>query len=348
LQPPVSNVEHLRRKAAYVTAQKQQPKRACTYAADILGIPVSTFKSWLGEQKKESHERPSHAKDPQQRCAEPEVVAHIAPPKPRYRIPAISRPSDDHPIIRIVAAGDFHDKPGRCKKRALWIARHIAERNPDRFVSIGDWASFDSLSSHEQPGSQNDADRCPFHEDIESLDESLSVFHRELPPGSLPITITLGNHEARCERAANKQPKLNADLPRRREEIFSRYQWQTHPFGEFVNIAGLDWTHVPLSIMGKEMGGEMMERNVGIKALRSTVCGHTHRANLLTIMKVGQQREIKVLNLGTSMPYKLVEKYTGLAPTGWFYGIHELRVQDGQILSVRQYDMPELESLYGD
>jgi hypothetical protein len=343
LQPPVSEAEHLRRKAAYVTAQKQQPKRSCTYAADLLGMPVSTFKSWLAEQK--SQKTHAEEKDDPHRPFDTQPV-HI---KPRYRIPAISRPSvDHHPIIRIVAAGDFHDKPGRCKKRALWIARHIAERNPDQFVSIGDWASFDSLSSHEQPGSQSDADRCPFHEDIESLDESLGVFHRELPPGSLPITITLGNHEARCERAANKQPKLNADLPRRREEIFSRYQWQTHPFGEFVNIAGLDWTHVPLSIMGKEMGGEMMERNVGMKALRSTVCGHTHRANLLTIMKVGQQREIKVLNLGTSMPYKLVEKYTGLAPTGWFYGIHELRVQDGQILSVRQYDMPELESLYGD
>jgi hypothetical protein len=100
--------------------------------------------------------------------------------------------------------------------------------------------------------------------------------------------------------------------------------------------------------MGKEMGGEMMERNAGMKSLRDLVCGHTHRANVLTVMKVGQQRQVKVVNLGTSMPYGLVEKYTGLAPTGWFYGIHELTIRNGQISAVRQWDMLELENLYGD
>jgi hypothetical protein len=100
--------------------------------------------------------------------------------------------------------------------------------------------------------------------------------------------------------------------------------------------------------MGKEMGGEMMERNAGMKSLRDLVCGHTHRANLLTVMKVGQQRQVKVLNLGTSMPYGVVEKYTGLAPTGWFYGIHDIRIRDGKILSVQQLDMLLLEERYGD
>jgi hypothetical protein len=65
-------------------------------------------------------------------------------------------------------------------------------------------------------------------------------------------------------------------------------------------------------------------------------------------MKVGQQRQVTVVNLGTAMPYGLVERYTGLAPTAWFYGVHELRVRDGQILSVKQFDMLELAESYGD
>jgi hypothetical protein len=271
------------------------------------------------------------------------------PVKPRVRVQAISRPSVvDAPIVRVMAIGDYHGKPGRDNTRALWLARHAMETRPDYIVAIGDWASFDSLSSHEQPGSQNDADRPPFFEDLDALDESLSVFHKELPPGQIPVTITLGNHEARCERAANKQPKLNGDMPLRRDEIFLRYRWNVRPFGEFVTLDGVDYTHIPLSIMGKEMGGEMMERNVGLKALRSTVCGHTHRANVATIMKVGQQRQVTVVNLGTAMPFGLVERYTGLAPTAWFYGVHELRVRDGQILSVKQFDMLELAERYGD
>jgi hypothetical protein len=247
--------------------------------------------------------------------------------KPRYRVRAVSRPTlsnYDAPIVKVMAIGDYHGKPGRDNTRALWLARHA------------------------MPGSQNDADRPPFYEDLDALDESLSIFHKELPPGQIPITITLGNHEARCERAANKQPKLNGDMPLRRDEIFLRYRWDVHPFGEFVTLDGVDYTHIPLSIMGKEMGGEMMERNVGLKALRSTVCGHTHRANVATIMKVGQQRQVTVVNLGTSMPFGLVERYTGLAPTAWFYGVHELRVRDGQILSVKQFDMLELEERHGN
>jgi hypothetical protein len=330
---PMTDAETHRRKAAFVKASAEQPHRVHTYASELLGIHRTSLKRWLDKER-------SH-------MIRNGVSSETPPTKPRYRIPALSRPhAEEGPIIRVMAMGDPHDKPGRCKKRFTWMGRHAAETRPDYVVSIGDWASLDSLSTHEQPGSQNDADRCPFHEELDSLDESLHLFGSQFD--GIPRLHTHGNHEHRAWRAANRQPKANGDLPLRLDQAFARHGFETRPFGEFVGINGVDFVHIPLSIMGKEMGGEMMERNAGMKSLRDLVCGHTHRANLLTVMKVGQQRQVKVLNLGTSMPYGVVEKYTGLAPTGWFYGIHDIRIRDGKILSVQQLDMLLLEERYGD
>ena len=275
-----------------------------------------------------------------------------APQKPRVRVKAVmsDRPSDE-PIYRVMAIGDHHDKPGRDKTRALWMGRHAAQGKFDAIVSIGDWASLDSLSTHEVPGSANDADRAPFHEELDSLDESLSLFARELPKRDdgtwvTPLFHVHGNHEHRAWRSANRQPKLNGDMPIRLEQVFSRYGWQTKPFGEFLDLYGVDFVHCPLNVMGREMGGMHVERNAGNLALRSLVFGHTHRSNVVNITKIGQQRKLTMVNLGTSMPWNMVEKYSGLSMTGWSYGIFELRIQAGQILSAKHFDMLELESLY--
>lgn len=273
------------------------------------------------------------------------------PAKPRVRIKALSSErfaTSEEPIYKVLAIGDHHDKPGRDKTRALWIGRHAAETSPSAIVSIGDWASLDSLSTHEAPGSQNDADRPAFHDDLDSLDESLSLFHRELPVGSIPVFHTHGNHEHRSHRAANRQPKLNGDMPVRLDNVFARYRWQTRPFGEFLDLYGVDFVHCPLNVMGREMGGENVERNIGNKSMRSLVFGHTHRANVMNITKVGQQRKLTIVNLGTSMPWGAVEKYNGLSMTGWSWGVFELRIQAGQILSAKHFDMIELEERYGD
>jgi predicted phosphodiesterase len=257
-------------------------------------------------------------------------------------------PLSEGPVIKVVALGDPHDKPGRCKKRFKWLGRFAAEMRPDAVVSIGDWASLDSLSTHEQPGSANDAERPAYHEELESLEESIHLFRKGWPMTAAPTFITLGNHEHRAYRAANRQPKQCGDLPTRLEQVFAQYRIATKPFGEFLSIGGVDFVHCPINVMGREMGGMHVERTIGNNALRSLVFGHTHRSNVVNVTKVGQQRKITIVNLGTAMPHGTVEKYTGLAMSGWSYGAFVLRIQAGQILSAKQFDMIELEEVYGD
>jgi hypothetical protein len=280
--------------------------------------------------------------------AEPIVGTPI---KPRYRVKAISQQREeelDSPIINVVAIGDPHDKPGRCKKRFSWLGRFAAEQHPDFIVSIGDWASLDSLSTHEIPGSAGDAERPAFHHDLDSLDESLSVFKSGWGHDTLPLIQCHGNHEHRAVRSAQRQPKQCGDLPIRLDQTFIRHGFAPHPFGEFVEIGGVDFVHCPLNVMGREVGGQNAERTIANGATKSLVFGHTHRSNLINATKYGQHRKVTVLNLGTSMPYGMVEKYTGLSMSGWSYGIFLLRIRAGEILSAKHFDMLELEERYGD
>jgi hypothetical protein len=276
-----------------------------------------------------------------------QISGHHVKERHRIRWPAQQweKKPEDEPIYTVLAIGDAHDKPGRCKERFKWFGRFAAEHRPHYICSIGDWCSLDSLSTHEQPGSANDAARPAFHEELDSLDESLSLFTAPMNGGNIPIFHTHGNHEFRTWRAANRQPKLNGDMPIRLESIFARYRIQTFPFGETFDLHGIDFVHIPLNIMGKEMGGEHVERTIAAKSMRSTVCGHTHRRNIVHIPKTAQ-RKITVINLGTSLPHGTIEKYARLSMAGWSYGLFLLRIQGGVILSEKFFDMIEIQDRY--
>jgi predicted MPP superfamily phosphohydrolase len=272
------------------------------------------------------------------------VISSPSVAKPRHRVRAWSSPrlNDDGAIKTVLAIGDAHDKPGRCKARFKHLGRFAGEVNPDYIVSIGDLISCDSLSAHEPPGSANDAERPGFWQELESAEEALSLFFSEHPAGSIPFYQTHGNHEHRAWSAANRQPKSQGDFPLRIEQVFARFQIETRPFGHHLTLDGVDYTHIPLNIMGKPMGGENCEQNIANKSLRSLVCGHTHRRKIIRMPKTGHGN-LTVVNLGTFMPHGLIEKYSSVAQTGWSYGVYVLRVQAGEILSEKFFDIRELE-----
>lgn len=317
---------------------------AVTRAAALLGLKQSTLHSRIAIAARDyglEPVRPVTDKAPD--------FAHNAE-KPRIRVPYRTQTTEGR-IYKILAIGDHHDKPGRDKTRAKWIGRHAAETSPDYIVSIGDWASLDSLSTHETPGSAGDAARPAFYEDLESLEESLSLFHQEVAVGGLPVFHVHGNHEFRAWRAAERQPKLNGDMPVRVDQVFAQFGWSTSPFGEAITLAGVDFVHCVLNVMGREVGGDNMQL-IANKLTRSLVWGHTHVNSVTTARKFlhddGVGRKITVVNLGTSMPWKVTEKYNRMATTGWGYGLYELRCRDGEILSAKHFDMLELEAAYHD
>ena len=313
-------------------------------ASRRLNLPRNTLVTRLIRAKRENMvPDPKLWVDPNYR----EVEALHATPKPRIRVRATTNETPpEGPSYKIVAIGDPHDRPGRDKERFRWMGRYIAEHQPDYVICIGDWASLDSLSTFDKPGSANDISKPSFPQDLDSLEESLSLFHSEFEFGSIPCILTEGNHEYRAQRAADADPKRMGDAMERVRQPFAQFRWKTLPYGEWFFLGGVGFTHVPHNAMGKDYRGKAPENQIGNDAVFSIVMGHTHKYQFRSFPKIGPCQRIEVMNLGTSLPWGVVEDYAGLSTTGWSYGIVEMTIQSGRIVSHAHVSMLDLQERY--
>jgi len=310
-------------------------------AADFLGIADTTLRDKIkrGRDVKVA-ESFFLVKDLEKEVEElRRKVANINSSKPRY----ISGRDDD---TRVVAIGDTHDQPGMPKDRFKWIGRHCAKVIPHRIVQIGDFASWDSVSTHEAPGSVSHSMRPSFRSDIESCEEAMALFFKEIKDLAIPMELTGGNHEERIQRFENKNSETVGTLYMQFEELCARYRWRLHTYGQWLFIDGVGFTHVPKNIMGKPYGGQNSENQIANHATHSVVFGHTHRSSFRKAPKIGINNSIEVLNLGSAMPDGYVAKYAGTATSGWSYGIYELSLKSGHITSHRFISMRELQEMY--
>ena len=310
--------------------------------ADILGIAESTLRTRMKQN------RPIKIADSVGQVQEMEKeiddlkrrLSFISNNKPKY----VSGRNDE---TKVIAIGDTHDQPGMPKDRFRWIARHCAEIIPNRIVQIGDFASWDSVSTHDAPGSVNHSMRPSFKIDMESCEEAMCIFYKEIKDLNIPMELTAGNHEERIQRFENKNAETVGTLYTQFEELCARYRWRLHPYGQWLFIDGVGFTHVPKNIMGKPYGGQNAENQIANHATHSIVFGHTHRSSFRKAPKIGINNSIEVLNLGSAMPDGYVAKYAGTATSGWSYGIYELNIKSGHIVSHRFLDMRSLQEKYG-
>jgi len=278
----------------------------------------------------------------------PEPIFEYQPVhKPRIAVKISSNPEGE--AYRICVIGDTHDAPNLPdKSRFKWIARHIAKSRPDKVVHIGDMGDFESCSTHAHPGSITYNYKPSFKQDMESLEEALTLIHKELGSHSIPLLMTEGNHEYRIDRWEEGHPETQGLLKASFLETMARYNWKTYGFGEWLLIGGVGFSHVPKNIMGKPYGGKFTENQIGNDAIFSVVYGHTHRAVFRRVPKIGPQNSIEILNVGSAMPDGYVAPYANTATTGWTYGIYDIKIRGGHIEDYRFHSMQHLEEEYGD
>ena len=254
----------------YLTAQ--QAKDLCEQhgsirkAARSVGIPESTMR------KRIRSDRPMRIPDSVTKIQDmnneiddlKRRLAFFSSNKPKY----IGGRTDNS--TKIIAIGDTHDQPGMDKDRFKWIARHCAAVIPHRIVQIGDFCSWDSVSTHDAPGSVSHAARPSFKADMESCEEAMCLFYKEIKDLNIPLELTAGNHEDRIQRFENKNAETVGTLYMQFEELCARYRWRLHPYGQWLFIDGVGFTHVPKNIMGKPnkpcLGMEAVEHRDILKA----------------------------------------------------------------------------------
>ena len=246
--------------------------------------------------------------------------------------------------VSVLAIGDLHVSPKLSNDRLTWLGRLSRDRQPKHIIQIGDWASLDSLSAHEKPGTMGYSRKPSFKdEDLPCFIESLKLFDAGYKTkGYSPIKhVTLGNHEWRLERYENENPETGGIFTHMFYSQFEKYGWGYSPYGASHFIEGVEFTHAPFGIMGKPQSITELAR----VAVHDTVWGHTHVKQEIRVPKRGH--DVTLINLGCALPQGHVEAYAKHSLTGWSYGVYILSISNGRILDSEFISMKTLEKMYG-
>jgi len=248
--------------------------------------------------------------------------------------------------IRVVVPGDMHDCPELPKDRFEWIGNYVAQSNPDFFVDIGDSISFESLCSHIGNETFNGRLKGTYEQDLRSADEAYEKLYEHFPESTKRLKCC-GNHEDRLFKFEDQNPEIMGMMQGEYRRLLEKHKIDERPFGEFHFVGGVGFVHVPLNTMGKPFGGESPCKTIANKATFDIVFGHTHRLGEERPAKIGPQNHVTILNIGCALPSQHIEKYAKGSTTGWWWGLHDLEIQGGQIQSVKQVSMHELEREFG-
>lgn len=250
--------------------------------------------------------------------------------------------------LKGIAIGDAHDDPRLSKERFYWLGKLVADTKADFVVQIGDFLTLDSLCRYIDNSSYEARQTPLFLHDMQSQVEALKEFDRGMGAFKPKIKhVTLGNHEDRVESWSNRHPEIYGIMGGMMLDNFASHDWTVSEFGELFFIAGVGFVHVPLNAIGKPYGGKTAEQRIAADSVFDVVMGHSHRNRMYTAEKIGHNNFVRVLNLGSALPYGHIERYAKHSTTGWSYGAYELTLSDNHITGWNFMDMRELERRYG-
>ena len=276
------------------------------------------------------------------------VIEEVPPAVIKVRVKAGSSNRPEGAVTKVLAIGDAHDSPEMPKDRFRWMGKLACDRGVDWVVQIGDFASFDSLNSH--IGNETLAGRLknPYIHDTQSLNEALGNLNEGLTGHKPKKHVTLGNHERRVWLYEEQRPEVAGILTGELVQTFTDNGWTQTPYGEYFFLGGVGWIHAAINRMCKTYGGKNAEATISNDAVFDHCIGHSHVRREHRAPKLGPSKHVTVLNLGCALPQGRVESYVlHGALSGWWWGVHVVTLQNGQIAGVDAIPMSVLESMYG-
>lgn len=328
-------MSHAEARAALADFEKYQ---SCTVWSRVTGIPRQTLDA-----------RRSRAQQVLREAERP--VIHEAPTgpiiipaeKPRVRVQAGKVGGTRY---KVLAMGDAHDHPDIAKDRFRWMGKHAAAIGADYLVSIGDFATLDSLNQHISNDSLLGKSKSPFVRDMQSLKEALGELDRGIGSHAIKKAITFGNHERRAWTHEDNNPEVQNLLTGPLVCEFEDHGFSHTEYGAWWFLGGVAFIHAPLNKMGKTIGGET--RNTILhRMVFDVVRGHDHQEYTQPLSKFGPIGHVTLVGLGCALPQGHIESYAMHALNGWSWGIKELIIQNGRITDAAFVSMIELEHRYG-
>ena len=185
--------------------------------------------------------------------------------------------------------GDPHAGPEDTDKHRFdALGEFIVERQPEHIVQIGDFMTYDSISSH------NTRKRLTMEGQrlVEELRAGLECYDRMMDPirrlntsrarnrkaQYRPVLSWVeGNHEDRALRYAEEHPEMYGMVDYKTTIPVVEDGWDVVPYRDHVQYAGVLFTHVPMSGRNQPIGSKHAVKNVIKDYDCPIVYGHSHK-----------------------------------------------------------------------
>lgn len=232
------------------------------------------------------------------------------------------------------------------QERFVWLAKFINDQKPDCVVDSGDFDEFGSLSSHERDDTYKGRLKPLLAADLEASAQARMIIKKNLTHQCRKI-VTLGNHEHRIWTYENNNPAISGIASAMYNDILTATGWESYQYGAYVNIAGMNFTHVPFDQNGKPVAGEGAAKKVAEKSQVDCAFGHIHSETIIRAHKFDTNNSVTVLCASCFMPEGYRPDYVKNTRKEYSHGAYVLMIKDGRIKSIKSYCMDELEALYG-
>lgn len=245
-------------------------------------------------------------------------------------------------IYRIAMMPDAHASVPLSNDRFTWFGRMAADKKVDCIGSIGDFGSWDSVSSHERPGTVKFSMKPSFDMEFMVVKDAIERISAELPKkNKIKKFMTMGNHEARIYFYEDQNPATYGMMTGKWEQLLDSHGWEHYPYGQEVFVEGVSFTHKPFNVMGKPKSDAAIRRDLTY----DMYTGHNHNKKDEQVPKQGGH--VNYISGGVFLPDGYLPAYAKFAQTGWWYGCQILTIFDGRIEGVEWINMKRLERDYG-
>lgn len=237
--------------------------------------------------------------------------------------------------MKYIVIPDVQAKPDDDFKFLSHIGEYIAWEKPDVIVQIGDFADMQSLSSYDvgKKAFEGRTYKADIDASITAMDTLMLPILREQVKlekshrkrWNPKLYLTLGNHEARIDKAINSDRKLEG-LISMDDLKFEQYGWKVLPFLQSVILDGIMFVHY---FCTGEMGRPASSARVIVNhSHMSTIVGHKQGKDI-HYAKRGDGKRITCIIAGSC--YNHDEGYMNFQTNNHWRGIIQLdNVNDGE------------------
>lgn len=247
--------------------------------------------------------------------------------------------------VTIVYFTDAHNQPDLPTDRFKWLAKYVNEIDPEYLIDGGDFDDLQSLCSHERNDSFSGKFKPAFQDDLAASEKARKIIDETLTVQPIKH-VTLGNHEQRLWDFENSNPETFGMMQHAYLDILDRYGWNVTKYRDYLTVAGIDFTHIPMTVMNRPVGGKTPCNIVSRDSIKDVCFGHTHGLGLQVSHKLGPCRSVIAFNGGCFMPDKYMPAYAKGSQKEFWYGCHKLESNNGRLHIAESITMNELKKRY--